>query len=188
MNALLQLVSRARVGTRVLVANLFAVATVLGGGVATWYGLRSVSGMARLALDFLVASFAAAAGLTVVGILVARSVVRQTRALAEESRALTEAVAEGRVDVRCDASVAGPEFQPIMDAMNQALDAFVAPILTTGKSRPARTARDHRRRLAQPAAAVAPTIRSGLTRARTSAGANSATLQSASASAMAPAE
>ncbi len=45
---------------------------------------------------------------------------------------------------------------------------------TTGKSRPAQTALDHRRRLAHPAAAVTPTIRSGLTRRRTSAGGSAA--------------
>ena len=59
---------------------------------------------------------------------------------------------------------------------------------TTGNSRQARTALDHRRRLAQPAAAVAPTMVKGLTRRRTSGGASPVTPQSANASAMAPAE
>src|SRR6266511_2872645 len=48
---------------------------------------------------------------------------------------------------------------------------------TTGKSLPPRTAPAHRRRLAQPEAAVAPTILSGLTCARTSACASPATQQ-----------
>ena len=67
-------------------------------------------------------------------------------------------------------------------------EASAGSARTTGKSCRARTAPDHRRRLAQPAAAVAPTTVKGLTRLRTSGGASLVTPQSASASAMAPAE
>ncbi len=59
---------------------------------------------------------------------------------------------------------------------------------TTEKSRPALTARAHRRKLAHPDAAVGPTIRCGLTRDRTAAGVCPLTAQAARASAIAPAE
>lgn len=58
---------------------------------------------------------------------------------------------------------------------------------TAGKSRPVRTARDHRRSEAHPAAAVAPTMAKGLTRRLVAAGVSPEPPQRASARAIAPA-
>ncbi len=62
-----------------------------------------------------------------VALLLGRSVSRPLAFLVEEAARLRGAVADGKLDVRGDASKIDAEFRPIVQGMNATIDAFVAP-------------------------------------------------------------
>jgi methyl-accepting chemotaxis protein len=82
---------------------------------------------AAISLAGLVVTALAALG----ALLLGRSVSRPLAFLVEEAARLRGAVAEGKLDVRGDASKIDAEFRPIVDGMNATMDAFVAPFKVT---------------------------------------------------------
>ena len=66
-----------------------------------------------------------------VAVLLGRSVSRPLAFMVEETARLSAAVADGKLDVRGDASKIDAEFRPIVEGMNATMDAFVAPIKVT---------------------------------------------------------
>jgi methyl-accepting chemotaxis protein len=122
-----------KIATQLFVHTGIAVAAVFGVGLVACRALRSAGLDWSASCAVLVATVAAAAAVAAAGVLIPRRIARQLQVLAEESQRLTEAVAEGRVDVRCDATAVGPELQPIVEAMNGALDTFIAPILVAAQ-------------------------------------------------------
>ncbi len=73
----------------------------------------------------------AVGGFLVLALLLSRAIGRSVRRLVVEAGKLREAVASGRLDVRGDTAGLGPEFQPVVQGMNDAMDAFLAPIRET---------------------------------------------------------
>jgi methyl-accepting chemotaxis protein len=59
--------------------------------------------------------------------LLARSVTRPIRRMVADAERLRAAVADGKLDVRGDATRIHPEFRPIVEGMNATMDAFAAP-------------------------------------------------------------
>jgi methyl-accepting chemotaxis protein len=121
------------IATQLFAHTGVAVAAVLGVGLFACRALLSAGLGGSASYAVLAAAAAAAVVVAVAGALIPRRIARQLQVLADESRLLTEAVVEGRVDVRCDSSAVGPELRPIVDAMNGALDAFIAPILVAAQ-------------------------------------------------------
>jgi methyl-accepting chemotaxis protein len=78
-----------------------------------------------------VASLLAALILGALGLLIARGVARALAGLSAQSRALTEAVAGGRIGARADAAAVDAEFRPILEGMNATMDAFERPLRVT---------------------------------------------------------
>jgi methyl-accepting chemotaxis protein len=64
-------------------------------------------------------------------ILLARSLARPLAFMIDEAARLRAAVADGKLDVRGDASKLSDEFRPVVEGMNATMDAFVAPIRAT---------------------------------------------------------
>jgi len=60
-------------------------------------------------------------------VLLARSFSRPMARLIEEAGRLHAAVEAGTLDLRADAAGVSPEFRPVIDTMNETLDAFVKP-------------------------------------------------------------
>jgi methyl-accepting chemotaxis protein len=65
------------------------------------------------------------------GWIAARQIGAAVTALVGQAGALREAVAQGRLDARGDPAVLAPEFRPIVQGVNEMMDAFVAPIRMT---------------------------------------------------------
>ena len=65
--------------------------------------------------------------------LVVRSITRPLAHLAREARSLREAVVAGRLEVRGDPSRVGVEFRPIVEGINETMDAFSRPIRLTAR-------------------------------------------------------
>jgi methyl-accepting chemotaxis protein len=79
-------------------------------------------------------AFLVAAGLlTLAGGLIARAVNRGLGALRQKSLQLTSAVSEGRLSARADATSVDGEFRPIVEGMNQTMDAFTRPMQFTAE-------------------------------------------------------
>jgi methyl-accepting chemotaxis protein len=74
---------------------------------------------------------AAVAALLAFAVLLSRAMGRTVRRLVTEAEKLRAAVASGQLDVRGETAGLGPEFQPIVRGMNEAMDAFLAPIRET---------------------------------------------------------
>jgi methyl-accepting chemotaxis protein len=82
-----------------------------------------------------VVTFLLAAGLlAAAGAFTARAVARGMRALREKSLQLTSAVSEGRLSTRADTTSVDWEFRPIVEGMNQTMDAFTGPIQLTAEN------------------------------------------------------
>ena len=60
---------------------------------------------------------------------------RVVRGLATESARLSTAVRDGRLDVRADAAGTTAEFRPVVEGMNDVVDAFVRPVKLAADSR-----------------------------------------------------
>jgi methyl-accepting chemotaxis protein len=69
--------------------------------------------------------------LVVSSVLLAGSIRRTVAGLAVEAGRLTHAVSEGRLDVRGEVSRIGKEFRPIVEGMNDTMNAFARPIALT---------------------------------------------------------
>ncbi|BDG10317.1 methyl-accepting chemotaxis protein [Anaeromyxobacter paludicola] len=65
------------------------------------------------------------------GFTLARTITRPLRFLGAEARRLREAVGRGELAVRGDAAAVSLEFRPIVEGMNEMMDAFVHPIEMT---------------------------------------------------------
>lgn len=65
------------------------------------------------------------------GFVIARRIGRALGALTGEAARLRDAVEQGRLDVRGDAAAIDEEFRPIIQGINQTVEAFVAPIRVT---------------------------------------------------------
>jgi len=74
---------------------------------------------------------AAAAGMSVLAIGVFRKISGTVKVLTDEAAALHAAVAEGRLDARGDPGRLEPEFRPIIEGINETLDAYARPIAVT---------------------------------------------------------
>jgi len=72
-----------------------------------------------------------AALLAAAAILFGRSMRRTLGGLRQQAGRLTAAVTEGRLAERADAAAVHWEFQPIIQGMNETMDAFVRPIQVT---------------------------------------------------------
>ncbi len=79
------------------------------------------------------AGLVAAVLLLGLGALFARTIGQIVRRLVGEARKLREAVAAGRLGVRGDVEGLAPEFQPIVEGINETLDAFARPIRETAE-------------------------------------------------------
>jgi len=66
-----------------------------------------------------------------IGFLLARRISRALQGLTDEAARLHRAVETGQLDVRGDPARIDPEFRPIVDGINQTMDAFVRPIRVT---------------------------------------------------------
>ena len=66
-----------------------------------------------------------------VAVWLARSVARPLAILASEAGRLTRAVAEGRLHERGDAGLLDPEFRPIVQGLNETMDAYARPLEVT---------------------------------------------------------
>ena len=60
--------------------------------------------------------------------LLSRAVRRTVGGLVDESSRLTAAVREGRLDVRAVAAGGSPEFRPVVEGMNEVVEAFLRPV------------------------------------------------------------
>jgi methyl-accepting chemotaxis protein len=69
--------------------------------------------------------------LLVLGVVLSRSIGRTVRTLRAEAGKLREAVAAGKLDVRGEVAALAPEFRPIVEGMNETMDAFARPIEVT---------------------------------------------------------
>jgi methyl-accepting chemotaxis protein len=67
------------------------------------------------------------------GFLVARSVASSITLLVSETSRLSEAVSEGKLDARGDREALSPEFRPIIDGMNETMEAFEKPMKMTAE-------------------------------------------------------
>ncbi len=76
---------------------------------------------------------AAALASAVLGVLLARAVGQPLARLADEARGLRDAVAAGELSRRGDLERIAPEFRPIVQGMNETMDAFVRPISVTAE-------------------------------------------------------
>ena len=96
---------------------------------------RDEAGGRRLAGLWSTALAAALLGIALAGVVVSRLFVhgidRDLAAVVEESRRLTQAVDDGRLDERGRAEAMAPEFRPVVAGMNQTMDAFVEKLRTT---------------------------------------------------------
>ena len=66
--------------------------------------------------------------MTLLGLVIARSVEKALSALVSQASKLTSAAVEGDLKVRGDEHVVPPEFQPIVRGMNATLDAIEEPV------------------------------------------------------------
>jgi methyl-accepting chemotaxis protein len=71
--------------------------------------------------------------LAAVGLAVSRSVAAAVQGLLRETGKLTQAVEEGRLDVRGEAASVGLEFRPVVEGINRTVEAFVRPIGVTAE-------------------------------------------------------
>ena len=65
------------------------------------------------------------------GIYLALAVSRPLEFLVAEARRLRQAVAQGKLDVRGDTARTTPELRPVLQGINETMDAFVRPIQVT---------------------------------------------------------
>ena len=79
------------------------------------------------------AMLAALAGAAVLAVLLARAVGRPLGELGAQARALRDAVVAGRLSVRGDSSKVSPEFRPIIEGINETMDAYARPIALTAE-------------------------------------------------------
>jgi methyl-accepting chemotaxis protein len=66
--------------------------------------------------------------MAIVGLLIGRSVEGTIRALVNQTSRLTEAALQGRLEVRGEPAAVPAEFRPVVEGMNQTLDALLRPL------------------------------------------------------------
>jgi len=79
------------------------------------------------------AVLATAALLSLMALIIVRSVRREIASLTGATRRLREAVHEGQLDVRGDPTTIHPEFRPIIEGLNETIDAFAKPFKMTAE-------------------------------------------------------
>ena len=114
-------------GTR---SKLLAAFTLMALLVAV-VGVAGIVGLSH-ALLYAVTGCALATAV-VLALIVSRSVTRPIAFLTAESRRLREAVLAGKLEVRGDATHAGAEFAPVIEGLNETMDAFAKPIAVTAE-------------------------------------------------------
>jgi methyl-accepting chemotaxis protein len=65
------------------------------------------------------------------GIALSRAVARPIALLVAEAARLREAVSEGRLDARGESAALSPEFRPVIEGINETLDAYERPLRLT---------------------------------------------------------
>lgn len=126
-----------RMGTKILASFLVAVLVTLTVGAVGYFTASAGSAGAGQAADHqgmlptVVALLVGAALLIAVGIALSRAASGAVAALASEATRLRDAVAAGRLDVRGDLAALDPELRPILEGVNEALDAFARPYAVT---------------------------------------------------------
>jgi methyl-accepting chemotaxis protein len=68
------------------------------------------------------------AALIAFAFVLSRAIGRSVRRLVSEAEELREAIASGRLGARGDTAGLGPEFRPVVEGMNDAMDCFLSPI------------------------------------------------------------
>ncbi len=76
---------------------------------------------------------AALAGAVALALVLARSIARSVAVLVAQARELREAVASGRLSQRGDPSRVSPELRPIIEGINETMDAYGRPIALTAE-------------------------------------------------------
>ncbi len=94
-------------------------------------GDRELAVGARGTATMAVVVLVSVTGLVAFALLLSRAIGRTVRRLVTEAEKLREAVASGRLDVRGETAGLGPEFQPVVQGMNDTMDFFLAPIRET---------------------------------------------------------
>ncbi|GEJ58403.1 methyl-accepting chemotaxis protein [Anaeromyxobacter diazotrophicus] len=120
------------ISARLRLTCALASGAIAGAGFLAWRALRDTGAPGASAIGLGLAGVALAVALAQ-GCVVHRSFARELRGTAREMEALRQATLEGRVDARCDASRTAPELRPVFEAVNETLDAFVAPILVAAE-------------------------------------------------------
>ncbi|GEJ55735.1 methyl-accepting chemotaxis protein [Anaeromyxobacter diazotrophicus] len=77
---------------------------------------------------------AAGLALAALALLIGRNVRRQLGAVAGEALRVAAAASAGELEVRADAAAVHPEFRPVVDALNGAVEAFVGPVRVVAAS------------------------------------------------------
>ena len=86
----------------------------------------------RRGIQLMVITLLVGAGLLIgVGIVLSRSTGRTVGTLVSEASKLRDAVAAGKLDVRGDVAALDQEFRPIVEGINETMDAFARPIEVT---------------------------------------------------------
>jgi methyl-accepting chemotaxis protein len=67
----------------------------------------------------------------VLGAVVTRAVSRPIAQVVAEASRLRDAVTDGKLDVRCEAAALSPEFRPVVEGINEILDAYERPLRAT---------------------------------------------------------
>ena len=71
--------------------------------------------------------------LAALGVLIGRMIGKTVTALVREAGKLREAVVQGKLDVRGDVTAVNGEFRPIIEGINETMDAFARPIAVTAE-------------------------------------------------------
>jgi len=80
-----------------------------------------------------VAVLLAAVMMVAAGLLLSRSVSGVVRGLLAETTKLTRSIEQGKLNVRGDLRAVTAEFQPVVEGMNAAIEAFIKPIKVTAE-------------------------------------------------------
>jgi len=95
--------------------------------------VAAATSLRRLGTGQVVALLLAAVALGLVCFFLGRAVDRTIQALVGETARLTDAASGGQLAVRGDEQAVSPEFQPVVQGMNRAIEALVRPVRVTAE-------------------------------------------------------
>ncbi len=93
--------------------------------------VRAARSVSSTRLLVLLAILFGAALVAALGVLISRGISNVIKALLTESGKLTQAVEQGKLDVRGDVNTVSFEFRPVVAGVNKTMEAFVKPIQVT---------------------------------------------------------